>query len=309
MLFACLTLLLSSCTNYEEPKPLVGKFSNFPKVTVKVVTITDHEGKSRAQLSGGPSVSQQATVLSFESADAFESTIVLLKGLSHEEKIEYLESIGYQSAYVKRDAAQKVFESLFDRLEGADSITVKNSLDSLKSKYANSFDFFVQDEFDFTPTLKFEDEDNGLLRDENGYVMINGVLNKAPKRTIGLPTYDFLPYSHNEISVKNGVWKSEIKLGRLGHDICFRLNTYRSILWYKVYSNSSKYGGQWSYSIDRAIDQSIVYTIPTHDGLYQICNLRNATNPLKLNFRVMGFYCTKNSSKTLTKTCTNILIK
>lgn len=158
---------------------------------------------------------------------------------------------------------------------------------------------------DVTPSLPFTDENAKLLGNKDGYVMIGNEL-VAPQAG-PTPVYNGQLIKYAEVKVKNGKYTSYFRLGRIGVNIGFQLETYRRAFLFKISDKNCRYNGTfriWSNnkSYDRTLNKD------EKCGEWRIDALAKDYSP-RMNLTVTNFSSSRDPKNKVSKTIKDILVK
>lgn len=289
-----MAFVIASCSNNDEPLfNAVSETSDF-----EVITLSD----SPATRSTGEYSASQ--ILKFKDQAAFDRTLAKVKEMDDSSKRAFFNEIGFDGAYMLLDKADEELDHAFDLAEATDSITGVKIIRDCVAKYDGILKFSDTDLSDVTPCLPFTDEKAELLGNNEGKVMIGDQL-IVPQAAPG-PVYNgsFIKYKA-EVKVKNGKYTSYFRLGRIGQNMAFELETYRRIVGIKKYDKKCCYDGDleiWSNG------KSEKARIHNGKGAWKLYSLASAYTP-RVNMKMTNFSSTRNSNNKVSKTITNILVQ
>ena len=210
---------IASCSNNDEPQfNAVSENSDFEVITLSDSPVTRSTGEYSAK-----------QILKFKDQAAFDRTLAKVKEMDDSSKRAFFNEIGFDGAYMLLDKADEELDHAFDLAEATDSITGVKIIRDCVAKYDGILKFSETDLSDVTPSLPFADDKAELLGNKDGNVMIGDKL-VAPQAAPG-PVYNggFIKYKA-EVKVKNGHYTSYFRLGRIGQNMAFELETYKRIL-------------------------------------------------------------------------------
>lgn len=300
----CGVSLLFACTQLDGPvDPTMPESSEF--AGIKVGTL-DTRSMSRGELAT-PADSTCDTVLIFDNDEVYNQTLEKLKDMSDSEKDEFFHQLGFKGAYSLLNKAIDVMDCIFDQFEN-DSTALKEMIELYKKEYSHTFIFNETDSSDVTPYLKFVEEELALLGNINGYVVVGeNVLKPSAQQK---PAYNghYFSFDKATISIRNKYkghkYTSEITLGRMGAYLAFRTQTYRKVLFWKVYRNSGHDGTLeiWRDNV------KYVHTVKTRRGEFKLNAPAISFSP-RLNMKVTDFSSELNKDYKVTKTLESILVR
>lgn len=304
--FIFLTVLVTvigmhSCGNADEPmKEVTSQEADYEVV---VIDMSNHT--TRATIGTSPVVD---TILKFKDREAYERTLDSVKQLDEASKKRFFKKLGFNGAYSLLSKANDDFDEAFDLAETLDSISGVKVIMDCVAKYDGVLVFNDSDSVytDVTPSLPFTDENAKLLGNKDGYVMIGNEL-VAPKAG-PTPVYNgyFIKYNA-EVKVKNGKYTSYFRLGRIGVNLAFQLETYRKVFFFKISDKNCKYNGELLIRSDNGK----LAMIPMEDatcGNWKIRYLAKDFSPI-IHMTMTNFSSTRNPKNKVSKTINKILVK
>lgn len=174
----CCSFSIVSCDKEETMNQLN---SNIP--IVEVSTMSAWQGQTRnANEADMP-------VLRFRNQQACDEVINNLKAMDKETALSYFRDLGFDGAYSLWHTADAELDAIFNM---EDSVEICNAIENFKERYAESFSFDPNDEFDVTPYLNFTDDKMALIGNIAGYVVIGETLVGAESNS---PTFDTHAYT------------------------------------------------------------------------------------------------------------------
>ncbi|MGM9847435.1 MAG: DUF4848 domain-containing protein [Muribaculaceae bacterium] len=244
-------------------------------------------------------------ILRFKDQEAFDRTLESVKAMNDTEKKEFFNEIGFEGAYLILNNAEEALDEAFDLAETVDSITGVDIINDCVAKYNGVLVFNELDSCDVTPSLPFFGEQAEFLGNKEGFIMIGDEL-VAPSTQSVSPAYNgsFIRYSA-EVKVKNGKYTSFFRLGRIGVNMAFQLETYRKILCFKKHDKKCCYDGElYIYSNGKSEKAQI------HNGKgnWKLYSPASNYSP-RVNMNLKNFSSTRNSNNKVTKSVSNILVK
>ena len=128
----------------------------------------------------------------------------------------------------------------------------------------------------------------------------------APKAAAPGPVYNggFIKYGA-EVKVKNGKYTSYFRLGRIGVNMGFQLETYRRIVGFKKSDKNCCYDGDLEIYSNGKSEKARIHN---GRGNWKLYSLASAYTP-RVNMKMTNFSSTRNSNNKVSKTITNILVK
>lgn len=289
-----MALVIASCSNNDEPQfDAASTTSDFEVITLSDSPVTRSTEENSAK-----------QILKFKDQTAFDRTLAKVKEMNDSEKRVFFNEIGFDGAYMLLNKADEELDYAFDLAETVDSISGVKIIRDCVAKYDGILKFSDTDLSDVTPCLPFSDEKAELLGNSKGEIMIGNQL-VAPQAAPG-PVYNgsFITYKA-EVKVKNGKYTSYFRLGRIGQNMAFELETYRRIIGIKKSDKKCCYDGDleiWSNG------KSEKARIHNGKGAWKLYSLASAYTP-RVNIKMTDFSSTRNSNNKVSKTITNILVK
>ena len=203
------------------------------------------------------------------------------------------------------NTADKELDRAFDLAETTDSVSGVSIIRDCVAKYDGVLKFSDTDLEDVTPSLPFNDENAELLGNKAGYVMV-GEKVVPPKAAAPGPVYNggFIKYGA-EVKVKNGKYSSYFRLGRIGVNMAFQLETYRRIVGFKKSDKNCCYDGDLEIYSNGKSEKAKIHN---GRGDWRLYSLATAYSP-RVNMKMTNFSSTRNSNNKVSKTITNILVK
>lgn len=288
-----LAFVIAACSNNDEPQfNAVSEPSDF-----EVIIFND----SPATRSTEESSAKQ--ILKFKDQAAFDRTLAKVKGMDDTSKRDFFNEIGFEGAYMLLDKADEELDKAFDLAEETDSITGAKIIRDCVAKYDGILKFSKTDLTDVTPSLPFNDEDAEILGNYQGNVII-GNETIAPKAAAQPYNGTFIKYDA-EVKVKNGHYTSYFRLGRIGENMAFQLETYRRIVGIKKSDNKCFYDGKLEISGNGEWEKA---TIHNGKGDWKLYTLARIYSP-RVTMKMTDFSSTRNSDNKTSKTIANILVK
>lgn len=285
---------IASCSNNDEPQfNAVSETSDF-----EVITLSD----SPASRSTEEYSAKQ--ILKFKDQAAFDRTLAKVKDMDNSSKRTFFNEIGFEGAYMLLDKADEELDYAFDLAETVDSIAGTKIIRDCVSKYDGILKFSETDLSDVTPYLPFTDEKAELLGNNEGKLMIGNQL-IAPQAAPG-PVYNggFIKYNA-EVKVKNGKYTSYFRLGRIGQNMAFQLETYRRIVGIKKSDKKCGYDGDLEISGNGKYEKARIHN---GKGDWKLYSLASVYSP-RVTMKMTNFSSTRNSNNKVSKTIENILVK
>ena len=292
-----MTCSICSCSNADEPEMNVGSQHR----DFEVVTIEENTPNSR---SASENSNTHEVVLKFKDQEAYERTLSSVKAMDDASKQKFFKEIGFEGAYMLINKADEELDAAFDLAETVDSISGVKIIRDCVEKYVNVLNFNENDPSDVTPSLSFVDEDAELLGNKKGYVMMANEL-VAPKAAPG-PVYNgsFIKYKA-EVTVKNGKYKSYFRLGRIGQNMAFELETYRRIVGFKKSDKKCCYDGDLEIWSNGKAEKARIHN---GKGAWKLYSLASVYSP-RVNMKMTNFSSTRNSNNKVSKTINAILVQ
>jgi hypothetical protein len=243
-------------------------------------------------------------ILKFKDQAAFDRTLAKVKEMDDSSKRAFFNEIGFDGAYMLLDKADEELDHAFDLAEATDSITGVKIIRDCVAKYDGILKFSETDLSDVTPSLPFADDKAELLGNKDGNVMIGDKL-VAPQAAPG-PVYNggFIKYKA-EVKVKNGHYTSYFRLGRIGQNMAFELETYKRILGIKKSDKKCCYDGDLEISGNGKFEKARIHN---GKGAWKLYSLASVYSP-RVNMKMTNFSSTRNSNNKVSKTIDNILVK
>lgn len=288
-----MAFVIASCSNNEEPQfSAVCETSDFVVITLSDSPITRSNEES--------SVNQ---ILKFKDQDAFDRTLAKVKGMDDSSKHAFFKEIGFEGAYMLLEKADEELDHAFDLAVDTDSITGTKIIRDCVAKYEGLLKFSENDLSDVTPMLPFSDEDAKILGNYQGNIIVGDEI-VVPKAAAQPYNGSFIKYDA-EVKVKNGHYTSYFRLGRIGQNMGFQLETYRRIIGIKKSDNSCCYDGELEISGNGKWEKAI---IKNGKGDWKLYTLASDYTP-RVNMKMTNFSSTRNSNNKVSKTIDNILVK
>lgn len=294
-----ITIAIQSCDNIEQPtREQSSQDRKFEVVYIENLSSASTRAYSDSLQSSGP-------ILKFRDQRAYEQTLDSVRALSEDEKISFFQQIGFEGAYMILNNANEELDIAFDRAETLDSIAGVNLILNCMAKYDGVLLFNEKDSNDVTPSLPFYDEKAELLGNKDGYVMIGQEI-VAPQYAAPGPPYNgsFIKYKA-EVKVKNGKYTSYFRLGRIGSNMGFQLETYRRILCFKKSDNNCCYDGELEIYSNGKSEKIVIHNSKGNWKMYS--HARNYSP--RINMKMKNFSSTRNSNNKVSKTILNILVQ
>lgn len=169
---ACCSLGMVSCDKENSTNILD---TNSPVVEVSTMSAWQSQTRSNGNT--------DMPVLRFKDQQAYEDVINNLMNMDKESILGYFNELGFNGAYTLWHTADAELDAIFDM---EDSVEICNAIESFKEKYAETFSFDPNDDFDVTPYLNFTDNQMALIGNIGGYVVIGETLVEAESN---LPTF------------------------------------------------------------------------------------------------------------------------
>lgn len=290
---------LQSCSNADEPQMTAVSHEKDYEV-VYVGDLSNSVSRSSAE-----SAQPSEQILKFKDQAAYDRTLASVKAMDESAKLEFFNKIGFDGAYTLLNKADEELDKAFDIAETTDSISGVAIIRECVEKYNGILMFSETDPSDVTPSLPFVDENAELLGNKNGYVMVGDDL-LAPKAAAPGPVYNgsFIKYGA-EVKVKNGKYTSYFRLGRIGVNMAFQLETYRRILGIKKSDKNCCYDGDLEIYSNGKSEKARIHN---GKGDWKLYSLASAYTP-RVNMKMTNFSSTRNSNNKVSKTITNILVK
>jgi len=288
---------MQSCSNADEPQMNEAQTSDFEVVNFNIQKATTRSGNGAG--------TEADKILKFKDETAYTKTLASVKAMNDAEKVAFFNKIGFDGAYMLLNTADEELDKAFDLAETTDSVSGVSIIRDCVAKYDGVLKFSDTDLEDVTPSLPFNDEDAELLGNKAGYVMV-GEKVVSPKAAAPGPVYNggFIKYGA-EVKVKNGKYSSYFRLGRIGVNMAFQLETYRRIVGIKKSDKNCGYDGDLEiYSNGK----SEIARIHNRKGDWKLYSLATAYSP-RVNMKMTNFSSTRNSNNKVSKTITNILVK
>lgn len=163
-----LSILVFSCSDEANDVSMENSRNEVTKL-IEVAKMGDfiaNDPKTRAILDESR---HDMPILHFESQEIFDATANQLKDMDINDRVIFLEELGFESACVKLKNADDELDLIFD-IE--DDNQFLNAYEIYKRKLNNEFVFNSIDEYDLSPYLNFTDEKLELLGNSIGYVAI-----------------------------------------------------------------------------------------------------------------------------------------
>lgn len=290
---------MQSCSNADEPQiAAVSQEKDY-----EVVYVGDHSTPvSRADVEATQTSEQ---ILKFKDQATYDRTLASVKAMDESDKLEFFNKIGFDGAYTLLNKADEELDRAFDLAETTDSISGVAIIRDCVEKYNGILMFSDTDPSDVTPSLPFADENAKLLGSKNGYVMVADKL-LAPQAAAPGPVYNggFIKYEA-EVKVKNGHYTSYFRLGRIGTNMAFQLETYRRIVGIKKSDKKCCYDGDLEIYSNGKSEKARIHN---GKGDWKLYSLASAYTP-RVNMKMTNFSSTRNSNNKVSKTITNILVK
>ena len=290
---------LQSCSNADEPQMAAVSHEKDYEV-VYVGDLSSSVSRSSAE-----SAQPSEQILKFKDQAAYDRTLASVRAMDESAKLEFFNKIGFDGAYTLLNKADEELDKAFDLAETTDSISGVAIIRECVEKYNSILMFSETDPSDVTPSLPFVDENAELLGNKNGYVMVGDDL-IAPKAAAPGPVYNgsFIKYVA-EVKVKNGKYTSYFRLGRIGVNMAFQLETYRRILGIKKSDKNCCYDGDLEIYSNGKSEKARIHN---GKGDWKLYSLASAYTP-RVNMKMTNFSSTRNSNNKVSKTITNILVK
>ena len=288
---------MQSCSNADEPQMNEAQTSDFEVVNFNIQKATTR--------SGNVTGTEADKILKFKDETAYENTLASVKAMNDAEKVAFFNKIGFDGAYMLLNTADEELDKAFDLAETTDSISGVTIIRDCVAKYDGVLKFSYIDLNDVTPSLSFNDEDAKLLGNKAGYVMIGEEL-LSPKAAAPGPVYNggFIKYGA-EVKVKNGKYNSYFRLGRIGVNMAFQLETYRRIVGIKKSDKNCGYDGDLEIYSNGKSEKARIHN---KKGDWRLYSLATDYSP-RVNMKMTNFSSTRNSNNKVSKTITNILVK
>lgn len=288
---------MQSCSNADEPQMNEVQTSDFEVVNFNIQKATTRSGNGAG--------TEADKILKFKDETAYAKTLASVKAMNDAEKVAFFNKIGFDGAYMLLNTADEELDKAFDLAETTDSISGVAIIRECVEKYNGILMFSDTDLSDVTPSLPFVDENAELLGNKNGYVMVGDNL-IAPKAAAPGPVYNgsFIKYGA-EVKVKNGNYTSYFRLGRIGVNMAFQLETYRRILGIKKSDKNCCYDGDLEIYSNGKSEKAIIHN---GKGDWKLYSLASAYTP-RVNMKMTNFSSTRNNNNKVSKTITNILVK
>ncbi len=290
---------MQSCSNADEPQATaVPQEKDYEVVYVG-------EFSSSVSRSSAESAQPSEQILKFKDQAAYDRTLASVKAMDESVKLEFFNKIGFDGVYMLLNRADEELDKAFDLAETTDSISGVAIIRKCVEKYNGILAFSETDTSDVTPSLPFVDENAELLGNKNGYVMVGDNL-IAPKAAAPGPVYNgsFIKYGA-EVKVKNGKYNSYFRLGRIGVNMAFQLETYRRILGIKKSDKNCCYDGNLEIYSNGKSEKARIHN---GRGDWKLYSLASVYSP-RINMKMTNFSSTRNSNNKVSKTITNILVK
>lgn len=290
---------MQSCSNADEPQIAAGTQER----DYEVVYVGDLSTPTTRANVDATQTSEQ--ILKFKDQAAYDRTLASVKAMDGAARLEFFNKIGFDGAYTLLNKADEELDKAFDLAETTDSISGVAIIRECVEKYSGILTFNETDPSDVTPSLPFVDEKAELLGNKNGYVMVGDNL-IAPKAAAPGPVYNgsFIKYGA-EVKVKNGKYTSYFRLGRIGVNMAFQLETYRRILGIKKSDKNCCYDGNLEIYSNGKSEKAIIHN---GKGNWKLYSLASAYTP-RVNMKMTNFSSTRNNNNKVSKTITNILVK
>ena len=177
-LAACCSLGMVSCDNEEFTNV---EFSEFPAVEVSTMGMWQSQTRAKGDA--------DMPVLRFQDQQTYDAVMTELGTMNEDAILDYFAKLGFDGAYSAWHKADKELDAIFDM---EDSVEICNAIENFKERYAESFSFDPNDEFDVTPYLNFTDDKMALIGNIAGYVVIGETLVGAESNS---PTFDTHAYT------------------------------------------------------------------------------------------------------------------
>lgn len=290
---------MQSCNNADDPQ--ITAVSNEKDYEVVYVgDLSSPISRSSVQLA---QPSEQ--ILKFRDQAAYDRTLASVKAMDEPAKLEFFKTIDFDGAYTLLNKADEELERAFDLAEATDSIAGSAIIRKCVEKYTDILTFSETDLSDVTPSLPFADDNAEILGSKSGYVMVGDKL-MAPKASAPFPFYNgsFIKYGA-EVTIKNGHYTSYFRLGRIGLNMAFQLETYRRILGFKKSDKSCCYDGDLEIYSNGKYEKARIHN---GKGDWKLFSYASAYTP-RINMKMTNFSSTRNSNNKVSKTISNILVK
>ena len=288
---------MQSCSIADEPQMNEAQTSDFEVVNFNIQNATTRSGNDAG--------TEADKILKFKDEVAYAKTLASVKAMDDAEKVAFFNKIGFAGAYMLLITADEELDKAFDLAETTDSVSGVAIIRDCVAKYDGVLKFSDTDLEDVTPSLPFSDENAELLGNKEGYVMI-GEKVIAPKAAAPGPVYNggFIKYGA-EVKVKNGKYTSYFRLGRIGVNMGFQLETYRRIVGFKKSDKNCCYDGDLEIYSNGKSEKARIHN---GRGNWKLYSLASAYTP-RVNMKMTNFSSTRNSNNKVSKTITNILVK
>lgn len=297
-----------ACNSVEEP----GAQGNSARPKVRVGKLSDYI----TDVSRGDDDTQ---ILIFDQVKDFEETVAMLKAMSHEQRLAYFDSIGFDGAYTFLSRADDQLEAIFDD-ESLDSCAFCHKILEYKNKFSGILTFREngeteneQDSIDVTPYLPFIDDNNELVGSILGYVVVEDELvgplgaQESTSRASGPTETNTAIIVTKQICINHGKYKSELAVGRIGHMFGFRVQTYRKKFLHTKYDNRCIHHA--NLYISDVKGNWVNANISHKTGQYDLRPYAVRLFDLYVDIKITDFYDSYHPKEKMSKTFTKVVMK